>query len=243
MAVTTSTRDSGLLDVLLPTFERETGIRVDVIAAGTGKALKLGSAGDVDVVLVHARKAENAFLAAGDAVRREDVMYNYFDILGPGDDPAGIRGIEPPEALQRIARGQHRFVSRGDQSGTHKRELALWDEGGGRPEWKGYVETGRGMGSTLIMADQMKAYLLADHGTYLALKDKIQLRPLVTGSETLRNPYGILVVNPAKHDQINVRGATALVDFMISARVQERIRDFRVDGEPLFYPLQLPTTH
>lgn len=243
LAVTTSTRDTGLLDTLLPLFEWETGIRVDVIGAGTGKALKLGAAGDVDAVLVHARKAEDAFMEAGHGVRREDVMFNFFDIVGPADDPAGIQGLDAPAALQKIAAGKHRFVSRGDESGTHKRELALWEAGGGRPEWDEYVESGRGMGPTLVMADQKKAYALTDHGTYLAFKAKIQLKPLVTGGESLRNPYGILVVNPKKNDKINYDAAMKLADFLISRKAQEAIRDFKVEGEPLFYPLKLPAAN
>ena len=239
LAVTTSTRDSGLLDVLVPAFEREQNVRVDVIAAGTGKALKLGEAGDVDVLLVHARDAENAFMQAGHGIRREDVMYNTFEILGPPDDPAHVAMAEPSAALQEIAAGKHRYLSRGDESGTHQRELLLWKQGGGRPQWDEYIESGQGMGKTLIMADQMKAYVLTDRGTYLRFKQKISLKPLVSSSEDLRNPYGIIVVNSNKHSSIRGDLATAFVDFMISERAQQTIQDFTVDGERLFYPLRL----
>jgi tungstate transport system substrate-binding protein len=228
-----------LLDVLVPAFERERGVRVDVIAVGTGKALKFGEAGDVDVVLVHARDAENAFMKAGHGIRREDVMYNTFEILGPPDDPAGIAGTEPSPALTKIAAGKHRFLSRGDESGTHQRELLLWKKGRGRPQWDEYIESGQGMGKTLIMADQMKAYVLTDHGTYLRFKQKIRLKPLVASSNDLKNLYGIIVVNPNKHSAIRDDLAGAFVDFMISQRAQRIIQDFAVDGERLFYPLRL----
>jgi len=239
LAVTTSTRDSGLLDVLVPLFAQEHNARVDVVAVGTGAALKLGEAGDVDVVLVHARKAEDAFMAAGHGVRREDVMYNTFEILGPSDDPAGIRDMEPADALQRIAQQGQKYLSRGDDSGTNKRELALWQEGGGRPQWDGYVESGQGMGATLTMADQMNAYVLTDRGTQLKFKDKISLVPLVTKSPSLRNPYGVMVVNPEKDPSINDKLAQAFVDFIISADAQRAIRDYRIEGQQLFHPLRL----
>ncbi len=245
LATTTSTQDSGLLDVLIPIFQRQQKCRVDVVAVGTGAALKLGEAGDMDVLLVHARAAEDAFMGAEHGIRREEVMFNYFEILGPPGDPAGTRGVGPATALQRIASGRHRFVSRGDDSGTHKREVKLWEQCGSfpgrrRPEWGQYVESGQGMGATLVMADQMGAYVLTDHGTYLKFKHKIGLRPLVTSSERLRNPYGVIVVNPRKHPRVNVGLARAFADFMMSRRAQEIIRDYKFEGERLFYPLGLP---
>ena len=240
LAVTTSTRDSGLLDVLVPVFEKQQGVRADVVAVGTGAALKLGEAGDVDVVLVHARDAEDAFMGASHGVRREDVMYNTFEILGPADDPAGIREMGPPAALQKIAADGQRFVSRGDESGTNNREKKLWNDGGGRPQWDAYAESGQGMGATLTMADQMNAHVLSDRGTYLRFRKKIRLVPLVTSSESLRNPYGIMVVNPKKHSRINGELARTFVDFMISAEAQQLILDYRIEGEQLFYPLQFP---
>jgi len=239
LATTTSTRDSGLLDKLIPRFEAEQGVRVDILAAGTGKALKLGEVGDVDVVLVHARAAEEAFMAAGHGVRRESLMFNYFELIGPPDDPAQIAGREPTVALKKIAEGKHRFVSRGDDSGTHKRELALWQRAGGRPEWNDYVETGQGMGATLWIADEMQAYVLADRGTYLFYREKINLIPLAAKTSEMKNPYGVMVVNPDKHPAIQGALADALVDFLISQEAQQIIADYQVAGETLFVPLRL----
>ena len=240
LAVTTSTRDSGLLDQLVPVFEKDHGVRVDVIAVGTGKALKLGEAGDVDALLVHARKAEDAFMAAGFGSRREDVMYNTFLIIGPASDPAQVLGLEAAAALRRIMTTGQPFVSRGDESGTHQRELALWEAGGGKAAWEKYVESGQGMGASLIMADQMQAYILTDKATYLRFKCKTELMPMVTASLGLRNPYGIIVVKtglPSIAD--SVTRANAFVDFLISESGQKRIRDYMLEGERLFYPLHL----
>jgi len=236
IATTTSTRDSGLLDLLIPAFEQQQNVRVDVIAAGTGKALKLGEAGDVDVVLVHARQAEDAFMAAGFGCRREDVMVNQFELLGPADDPAKIRGLPAQEALQRIAKGGFRLVSRGDDSGTHKRELELWAKA--RPDWDRYLETGQGMGPTLIIADQMLAYVLADRGTYLRFRPKIDLVPLAAQSPEMKNPYGILVVRIKQQPAAQTELAHAMVDYFISPPVQTLIQNFRLEGETLFFPLQ-----
>ena len=235
LAVTTSTQDSGLLDVLVPAFEQECGCRVDVIAAGTGRALKLGESGDVDAVLVHSRDAEDAFMAAGYGVRREDVMYNEFVLLGPSADPAGVTGRGPAAALQSIAASRQPFVSRGDASGTHQRELALWQQGGGRPDWDGYLETGAGMGATLVVADETRGYVLADRGTYLQFRHKIALVPVVEGSEELRNPYGAIVVNPDRHPRIAVDLANRFVDFLLSPQGRQKIRELTIDGEPLFF--------
>ena len=240
LAVTTSTRDSGLLDVLIPLFEAERGVRVDVIAIGTGAALKQGKNGNVDVVFVHSRKAEDSFMEAGHGIRREDVMYNTFELLGPSSDPAEIQGLPAAQALQKIAASRRRFVSRGDDSGTHKRELELWEAGGGRPEWNEYVESGQGMGGTLTMADQMQAYTLTDRGTYLKRRSTLDLEPLASQSEQLRNPYGIMVVDPKKHESIQGELANAFVDYIISREAQEMINAYQIDGEPLFYSLRLP---
>ena len=239
LATTTSTRDSGLLDEILPAFEQLHSTRIDVIAVGTGKALKLGEAGDVDVVFVHARTAEDAFMQASHGIRREDVMYNTFELLGPADDPAVIKDLQVVEALQKIATGNFRFASRGDDSGTHKRELRLWQKGGGLTEWSDYVDTGQGMGSTLVIANQMQAYVLADRGTYLRFREKIDLAPLAAQSAELRNPYGIMVVNPDKHPDVNSEMANRLVDYIISPNTQQAIANFQVDREPLFVPLQV----
>lgn len=239
LAVTTSTRDSGLLDVLVPVFEERHGVRVDVVAVGTGAALKQGENGNVDAVLAHARKAEDAFLAAGHGVRREDVMENTFEVLGPPSDPARIRGQSATQALRRIAGEEARFVSRGDDSGTHQRELELWQRVGRPPTWDDYVESGQGMGATLTMADEMRAYTLSDRGTYLRRRDTIELEPLAAQSEQLRNPYAILVVDPAKHECIREDLANAFADFIISREAQEMIRDYTVGGEALFHPVRL----
>ena len=166
LATTTSTRDSGLLDLLLPPFEKQHQVRVDVIASGTGKALKLGEMGDVDVLFVHARQAEDAFMSAGHGIRREDVMFNTFELLGPPTDPAGVRGLEASAALQKIAAAGAPFLSRGDDSGTHKRELQLWQANDKPlPDWPSYRESGQGMGATLTIADEKSAYVLTDRGT------------------------------------------------------------------------------
>jgi tungstate transport system substrate-binding protein len=239
LATTTSTRDSGLLDELLPVFEEANRCRVDVVAVGTGAALKLGEAGDADVVMVHARKAEEAFMQAGHGVRHEEFMYNDFVLLGPEQDPAGIRNVEPVEAMKKIAEGQHGFVSRGDDSGTHKRELSLWDKAGGRSDWDAYLEAGQGMGPTLIMADEKQVYVLADMGTFLNLRDKISLVPLAAPAESLQNPYAAVVVNPEKHEKINRKLADAFVDFLISGQAQRLIAGYQIAGQQLFYPTRL----
>jgi len=224
------------MDVLLPAFEATHNVRVDVIAVGTGQALKLGERGDVDVLLVHAPQSEQEFLEAGHAIRRDDVMYNSFLLLGPGTDPAGIRGHGIAAALDGIRRAGAGFVSRGDDSGTHRRELALWKAAGGLDTWDGYLETGRGMGHTLVTANEIEAHVLCDRGTYLKLRDKISLVPLVEGDPVLHNPYGLLVVNPRKHHRINVGLATKLADYLVSDPVQKKIAAFRIHGEPLFHP-------
>lgn len=234
-AVTTSLQDSGLLEVLVPAFEQECRCRVDVIPAGTGRALRLGEAGDADVVVVHARDAEDAFLAAGYGVRREDVMYNEFVLLGPPADPARVAGSGPVAALQEIAASNSPFVSRGDDSGTHKRELVLWQEGGGRPDWSLYLETGRGMGATLVVADEVRGYVLSDRGTFLQFRAKVDLVPLVEGSPELRNPYGAIVVNPERHPRVARDLADRFVDFLLSPVARQKIREFRIDDQQLFF--------
>lgn len=243
MAVTTSTRDSGLLDRLVPLFESRHESKVLIIASGTGKAMRLGENGDVDLVFVHARTAEKAFMATGHGVRHEAVMRNYFTVLGPSDDPAGIRGMAASHALTAIATSGAFFVSRGDDSGTHKREMALWSQAGHSPQWAGYIESGRGMGVTLVMANEKQAYVLTDMGTYLAFIDKIQLEPLLDEQEALHNPYGILVVNPAKHVNINRDLADKFVDFIISPEAQQIIGTYQVGGRTLFRPRRVTTEH
>lgn len=239
LATTTSTRDSGLLDVLVPLFEEQRGARVDVIAVGTGKALALGRAGDVDAVLVHAERAELQFMADGHGTRREPVMFNTFAIVGPADDPAAVAGLDPLEALKRIAAVGATFISRGDDSGTHKRERQLWEEAGGRPQWEGYLESGAGMAATLVMADEKRGYTLADSGTFLAMQDKCELAALVGEGEALHNPYAILVVDGSKNEHIAAPLAEAFCEFLITRETQERIAEFEAHGERLFHPLRI----
>lgn len=238
VAVTTSTRDSGLLEELLPAFEARTNSRVNVVARGTGAALQLGRSRDVDVLIVHARSAEDQFMQDGHGVRREDLMRNTFEIVGPKSDPAGVRkASSPAEALQAIAKSNCTFVSRGDESGTHQREQVLWEGGGGRAVWKNYIESGQGMGATLTMAEEMNAYVLTDRGTFLRFRGRSGGFGLVSLSQPhddLYNPYGIIVVaTDANSDRLEL--ANDFVDYMISAETQSRIQSFRVSGEPLFY--------
>lgn len=240
LASTTSTRDSGLLDVLLPVFEQQNDCKVTLIAVGTGAALKLGRDGEADVVLVHACSAEEEFMDAGHGVRHESVMHNFFLIAGPADDPAKVKGLAAAEAVRKIAESQQPFVSRGDDSGTHKRELEIWKQAGGRPAWDGYIESGQGMGQSLIMADEKNAYILTDEGTWIKQSADFRIVPLVSGAEHLKNPYGVMVVDPGKHPAINAKLAEAFVDFLISERAQRLIADYRANEQPLFHPDRLP---
>jgi len=237
LATTTSTDNSGLLDDLLEDFKKLHPTDVQVIAVGTGQALALGTRGDADLVLVHAREREDRFMEEGHGLERRDVMWNDFVVLGPPPDPAGIRGSQDvAHALASVREAGARFVSRGDDSGTHIRERALWEAAGGAPCGDAYLEAGQGMGQCLIMADEKGAYILADRGTYLAFRDKIDLEVMVEGDRRLRNPYGAMVVDPARHEGVNAEGARKLLDYLTSKRGQDRIAAFRVDGEVLFHP-------
>jgi len=242
LATTTSTYDSGLLDAILPVFEQDNGITVEVVAVGTGQALALGEQGDADVLLVHARAREDAFMEAGDGTRREDVMYNDFVIVGPEDDPAGITGMESAaDALTAIAAAEATFVSRGDDSGTHTKELSIWESAGIEPSGDWYQAIGQGMGATLTFANEEQAYTLSDRATYLARTledDGFELKILVEGDPILFNPYGVMAVNPDKNDLINAEGANTFIDWIISVPTQELIAEFGVDkfGSPLFTP-------
>jgi tungstate transport system substrate-binding protein len=245
LATTTSTQDSGLLDYLLPMFEKEFGVKVDVIAVGTGQALKLGEDGNADVLLVHARSKEDAFMEAGDGVRREDVMYNDFIILGPENDPAGIKGVtSAAEAFKKIAALPATFISRGDESGTHTKEKSIWKEAGiEEPSGDWYVSSGQGMSEVLTMANEQQAYTLSDRATYLArTKEGIDLVILVEGDKSLLNPYGVITVNPEKNPNIQTDLANKFVDWIISVPTQEIIAKFGVDdfGESLFIPDSTP---
>lgn len=239
LATTTSTYDSGLLDVLLPEFTNRTGIQVKPVAVGTGEAMAMGERGEADVLLVHAREAEDKFMAEGFGAVRKDVMHNDFVLIGPVSDPAGIRDLDSVrEAFQRIARSKSLFISRGDDSGTHKKELKIWKEAGITPQGEWYIESGQGMGETVRIADEKGAYTLSDRGTYLSLKDTVRLEVLVEGDEILFNPYGVIAVNPEKFPHVNFQGAMQFIEFITSVEGQNIIKNFGVDkyGKPLFYP-------
>lgn len=237
LSTTTSTENSGLLNVLLPPFEKKNGAKVDVIAVGTGKALKLGEAGDVDVVLVHARKLEDKFVADGFGVNRRDVMYNDFVLLGPAADPAGVKGAKTAaSALAKIAAKEATFISRSDESGTHQKEREIWQAAGVKPAGAWYVEAGQGMGEVIVMATQKQGYTLADRGTYNAFKkDKTDLNILFQGEKGLFNPYGVIAVNPKKHPHVKYDLAMKFIDYVTGPEGQKIIADFKVDGEPVFF--------
>lgn len=241
MSTTTSTENSGLLAVLLPPFEKAHDCRVDVIAVGTGKALKIAESGDVDVVLVHARKLEDQFVAAGFGINRRDVMYNDFVIIGPAEDPAGVRdAATAAEALEMIADQRANFVSRGDESGTHQKEKALWQDAGVMPAGHWYIESGQGMGEVIIMATQKHGYALVDRGTYNAFKkDKTDLAIVFEGEEGLFNPYGVIAVSPAEHPHVQYDLAMKFVDFITGPDGQQIIADYQIDGEPVFFPMHI----
>lgn len=240
LATTTSTEDSGLLSVILPAFESESGLDVDVVAVGTGQALSLGEAGDADVLLVHDRAREDAFMEEGHGVRREDVMYNDFVIVGPADDPAGLQGIDnAAEALGAIAQSESTFVSRGDESGTHGKELALWSAAGIEPQGEWYVAAGQGMGAVLTMADELSAYTLSDRASFLARTlEGTSLQILMEGDPIMFNPYGVIAINPEKGAHINAEGAEQFIDWLVSLEAQQMIAEFGVEefGQPLFTP-------
>ncbi len=240
LATTTSTRDSGLLDVLLPLFEEEYGVTVDVVAVGTGQALKLGEDGNADVLLVHARALEDAFMEAGHGVRREDVMYNDFVIVGPESDPAGIAGgSDAAAAFTQIAEAEAPFVSRGDESGTHTKEKAIWAAADIEPSGAWYISAGQGMGAVLTMADEQQAYTLSDRATYLARTlEGTDLIIAVEGDPILFNPYGVIAVDPAKNEAIKGDLANQFIDWLVSLPAQEAISQFGVEefGAPLFVP-------
>ncbi len=237
MSTTTSTDNSGLLRAILPAFEKKYGIRVQVIPVGTGKALKLAENGDVDVTLVHARPAEDAFVAAGHGVNRRDVMYNDFVVVGPGEDPAGIRGMKDVvEAMRKLKRARARFVSRGDDSGTHQMEQSYWKLAGIDPTGPAYLSAGQGMGEVLTMSASLGAYTLTDRATYAAYRSRTGLAILVEGDPRLYNPYGIIAVSPKKHPGVNYQGAMTLIEWITSAEGQKRIAEFKVDGVQLFFP-------
>lgn len=240
LSTTTSTQDSGLLDVLVPLFEQRTGYTVKTIAVGTGQALTLAARGEADVTLAHAPDLEKKYVAEGKLLNRRPVMYNDFLIVGPPDDPAGVRFIKSSvEAMKRIARSRARFVSRGDNSGTHALERALWKLTGIEPGGAWYIESGQGMGQTLVIANDRHAYTLTDRATYLAFRQRLTLASLLEGDRPLLNIYSVLEVNSASGPRVNARGGKAFADFLVSPDAQAVIRNFGLEkyGRPLFIPI------
>jgi tungstate transport system substrate-binding protein len=243
LATTTSTENSGLLAHLLPAFEQQCGCKVDVIAVGTGQALKLGSRGDVDLVMVHAPDLERAFVDQGHGVGRRTFMRNHFVIVGPPADPARVRDADSAlDAMTRISRGTIRFISRGDESGTHHREKQLWQAAGVKPAGEWYVEAGRGMGGVLTMAGNMEAYTLSDMGTFLSFSADLPLQALYTGDPPLENPYSVIAVDPERFDWVQADLAHQLIDWLCSEPGQALIGAYRIGDRPLFEPLIHPGT-
>jgi tungstate transport system substrate-binding protein len=237
MATTTSTENSGLLAVLNPVFEKQFNVKLDVIAVGTGKALKLGENGDVDLILVHAPEAEKKFVDAGFGVDRKAVMHNDFVLVGPKADPANVmksRSIH--DAMKRIAGSGATFISRGDDSGTHKKEMAIWKAAELEPAGNWYLSVGQGMGAVLKIANDKQAYTLTDRGTWLAYSDKLDLVIVSEGDPVLFNPYHVIAINPDRHQHVKYKLATEYLNFITSKEGQDIIRSFRVNGEQLFYP-------
>lgn len=240
LATTTSTQDSGLLDVLIPIFEKKTGYFVKTIAVGSGQAMTMGEKGEADVLLVHSPAAEKKFVQDGYGINRQLIMHNDFVIVGPPSDPAGIKGMKSAvEAFKKMALTASVFMSRGDKSGTNTKELSIWKTAGINPEGqKWYQQTGLGMGQTLNVAAEKKAYTLADRGTYLALKKNLGLDILCEGDAALLNIYHVIELNPAKWPKVNEAGGKAFADFMVSKETQDIIKTFGVEkfGSPLFFP-------
>lgn len=236
LATTTSTDNSGLLDYILPDFEENFVIKVDVISVGTGKAIRLGTEGDVDVILVHARTAEDKFVKDGFGVNRQDVMYNDFVIVGPAGSKAFVDCKTVNEVYSKIADNKLNFISRGDDSGTNKKEKILWISAQVIPEGDWYNEIGQGMGAVLNMANEKQAFTMTDRGTYLAMKDKLNLKILFEGDAKLFNPYGVIAVNPETNRAVNSEAAAKFINWITSEEVQKKIGEFKVSGEMLFVP-------
>jgi tungstate transport system substrate-binding protein len=241
LATTTSTQDSGLLDVLIPLFEAETGFTVQTVAVGSGQAMQMGQEGNADVLLVHSPSAEKTFMSDGWGKDRALIMHNDFILVGPASDPAKVKGMSPADAFKAIATTEAPFVARADKSGTSAKELGIWaktdvDPATTKPAW--YIETGQGMGASLTIASEKGAYILTDRATYLATKDKLQLEILVEGNKTLLNVYHVITVNPDKWPKANYDGAVAFMKFMTERSTQDVIAKFGVDkfGQALFFP-------
>jgi tungstate transport system substrate-binding protein len=240
LSTTTSTQDSGLLDVLVPLFEKQTGYSVKTVSVGTGQALAMAAKGDADVALVHAPSLEKKYVADGKLLNRRLVMYNDFVIIGPKDDPAKIKPAKTAlAALKVIEQSKSPFVSRGDNSGTHNLEKTLWKEAGIQPKGDWYIEAGQGMGATLNIANERNAYTITDRGTYLALRNRVTLPILVEGDKVLLNIYSVMEVNPANGPRVNALGGKAFADFIVAPQTQNVIKSFGVEkfGQPLFVPV------
>ena len=243
LSTTTSTENTGLLYALIPPFEERFHLKVEVIPVGTGKALKLAETGDVDVTCVHAPELEEAFIQQGFGVNRRYVMYNDFVIVGPPQDPAAVKDArDAAAAIRRIAETKATFISRGDRSGTHIKELQLWEKARVKPSLPWYLEAGRGMGAVLVIADQKRAYTLTDRGTYLAFRQKLDLPILLEKDPALFNPYHVIAVNPARHPKVNYFGAMLFIGWLTSPEGQEIIGNFgrKQFGQPLFVPTAIP---
>ena len=243
LSTTTSVNDSGLLPYLLPTFEKETGYKVEVQSAGTGAAIQKAIDGNADVILVHAKASEEEFIAGGYGVERLPFMYNYFVIVGPKDDPAGIKGsADAATAFDKIKESQSKFVSRGDESGTHKAELKIWGEGNepNAETDKWYISAGQGMGACLTMASEQQAYCLTDKATFLSMKDELNLDIALEEGEDMKNTYSLIAVNPEKIDGLNTEGAQAFIDWMLGDEASELIAKYGEEeyGAPLFFLLE-----
>jgi len=241
LSTTTSTENSGLLDAILPDFKEKTGIDVKVVAVGTGKALTMGRDGEADVLLVHAKASEEEFVNEGHGIERFDVMYNDFVLVGSKDDKANLKELSPNnivKALSIIKEDKHNFITRGDDSGTHKKELSFWKSNNVTPEGDWYISTGQGMGATLKVANEVLGYTLTDRATYLSMKENLDLEIIVEGDENLFNQYGVIQVNPDKNDKINADGAKQFIDWILSEDTQKIIGEFGVDkfGQNLFNP-------
>lgn len=238
LATTTSTQDTGLLDTLVPAFEKKYGVSVKVVSVGTGAALEMGRRGDADVLLVHSRKSEDEFVAQGYGVNRKDVMYNFFLLVGPKNDPANVASKKDAvSAMAAIANSGSTFVSRGDDSGTHKKEKTLWDIANIKPQGqKWYMEVGQGMADTLMMANEKGAYTLVDSGTWYTFSDKVNMKIVLQGDKALFNPYGVIAVNPAKYPNIHYNTAMAFVEYITSEEGQTIIKNYKKDGYLLFVP-------
>lgn len=240
LSTTTSTENSGLLDAILPVFKEQTNIDVKVVAVGTGKALQMGRDGEADVLLVHAKPSEETFVSENHGVERFDVMYNDFVIVGPESDPAGLKeyASNVVEALKKLNSSSEKFISRGDDSGTHKKEKSLWTSAEITPEGDNYISAGKGMGDVIQMTDEMQGYTMSDRATFLSMSDKIDLKVIVEGDEILFNQYGVIAVNPEKNDKINSKGADEFIKWLLSEETQKLISEFGVEkfGQPLFVP-------